>query len=66
MTPDQIKAIRAALNMTQAEFAAAMGSSTQAVQKWEQGSREPRGAAVKLLEQLGERAAARASLRAPT
>jgi putative transcriptional regulator len=56
MTAGEIRAIRAAAGMTQAEFAAALGSDLRTVQRWEAGDRKPRGAAVKLLEQIGARA----------
>ena len=56
MTPEDIKAIRAGLGLTQAQFAEAMGSDISAVQRWEGGQRKPRGAALKLLEGLEAKA----------
>lgn len=44
-----VKKARGALNLTQDQFAAAFGVSLKTVQNWEQGQREPRGAARVLL-----------------
>lgn len=44
-----VKALRARLSMTQAEFAQRYGFSTSAVQNWEQGRRRPERAARLLL-----------------
>ncbi len=46
--PD-VKAIRAALKLTQQQFAALMGISTRTLQNWEQGRRAPEGPARVLL-----------------
>jgi DNA-binding transcriptional regulator YiaG len=60
ITPDEVRAIRTRLGMTQVEFAAAMGVSRQAtVAEWESGHRTPSGSAVRLMELLVERAALR-------
>ncbi len=40
-----VRAIRAGLGMTQAEFATAFGLSLSTVRKWEQEGREPEGPA---------------------
>lgn len=41
--------IRSKLKMSQANFAAMIGVSMRTLQDWEQGRREPQGAAVALL-----------------
>jgi putative transcriptional regulator len=41
--------IRSKLKMSQANFAAMIGVSIRTIQDWEQGRREPQGAAVGLL-----------------
>jgi putative transcriptional regulator len=41
---------RLKLGMSQADFAAMLGVSTRTLQDWEQGSREPSGAAKALLK----------------
>lgn len=46
--PD-IKAIRAAMSMTQKQFAALLGISVNTLRNWEQGRREPEGPARVLL-----------------
>ncbi len=46
--PD-VKAIRAALKLTQQQFAALMGISLRTLQNWEQGRRVPEGPARVLL-----------------
>lgn len=49
------KRIRAATQLTQADFAAKLGVPVETVRNWEQGKREPRGPARALLK-LIERA----------
>lgn len=44
-----VKKARAALSLSQSEFAATFGVSLKTVQNWEQGERSPRGAARVLL-----------------
>lgn len=44
------KAIRAASNLTQAEFASRIGVPLETVRNWEQGKRAPRGPARALLK----------------
>lgn len=46
------RAIRAAVRMTQAEFAARIGVPVETVRNWEQGKRSPRGPARALLRML--------------
>ena len=49
MSPRDIARIRERLNCSQAVFAMMLNISTKTVQAWEQGSREPGDAALKLL-----------------
>lgn len=49
MTPKDIARIRAKLNCSQTVFALILNISPKTVQAWEQGSREPGDAALKLL-----------------
>lgn len=49
LTPRDIARIREKLNCSQAVFAMMLNISTKTVQAWEQGSREPSDAALKLL-----------------
>jgi putative transcriptional regulator len=44
------KAIRAHLELTQEEFAAALCISVKTLRNWEQGRREPSGPAMRLLQ----------------
>ena len=47
---DRIREIRAHMMLSQPVFAAALNVSTETVRAWEQGKREPDGAALRLLE----------------
>ena len=47
--PDDVKAIRERLNLSQSAFAALLGVSKRTLQDWEQGRRKPRGPACSLL-----------------
>ena len=49
MSPKDISRIRQKLNCSQAVFAMMLNISAKTVQAWEQGSREPGDAALKLL-----------------
>lgn len=49
LKPAQIAQIRATLNASQAVFASYLGVSKAAVVAWEYGSRQPSGAALRLL-----------------
>jgi len=49
MSPKEIARIRERLNCSQAVFAMMLNISPKTVQAWEQGSREPGDAALKLL-----------------
>src|SRR5689334_6140806 len=53
-TADQVKAIRAKLGKSQTDFARMIGVPTATLQNWEQGRREPRGAAAALLRVVSE------------
>ena len=50
LTPPSIKAIRKKLNLSQSDFALMIGVSTNTLQNWEQGCREPDGPAKALLK----------------
>ncbi|MDP2123778.1 MAG: helix-turn-helix domain-containing protein [Parvibaculum sp.] len=55
--PMDVKKARKALNMTQSDFATLVGTSVSGLQKWEQGTRQPRGAArtlIRLIERAPE------------
>ena len=47
---EDVKAIRAALNKSQSEFALMIGVSVSTLQNWEQGRRQPEGPARALLK----------------
>jgi len=47
--PKDIKAVREGLEMSQSAFAAILGVSVRTLQDWEQGRRQPSGAARSLL-----------------
>ncbi|MGH9776954.1 MAG: helix-turn-helix domain-containing protein [Candidatus Acidiferrales bacterium] len=49
LTPAEIRRIREALNASQALFARYLNVSTNTVESWEQGTRHPHDAALKLL-----------------
>jgi DNA-binding transcriptional regulator YiaG len=48
MTPDELRAIRAELGLTQKEVAIKLGAALDTVKKWEQGKREIPGPAAEL------------------
>ena len=52
--PEDIKAIREKLNMSQSEFALMIGVSVATLQNWEQGRRTPEGPARALLKIAAE------------
>ena len=52
MTPDEIRALRKSLGMTQPEFAEKLGVTVITVSSWERGIRNPSGSAVMLMQQL--------------
>ncbi|MBW2704621.1 MAG: type II toxin-antitoxin system MqsA family antitoxin [Deltaproteobacteria bacterium] len=47
--PEDVKAIRTRLGLSQSAFAALLGVSKRTLQDWEQGRRKPRGPACSLL-----------------
>jgi putative transcriptional regulator len=49
ISPKEVRHIRQALNASQALFATFLNVSPNAVRSWEQGTRRPRQAALKLL-----------------
>lgn len=50
IAPDSVTAIRAKLKLSQTQFATAFGISTATLRNWEQGRRQPTGAARALLK----------------
>ena len=54
LPPHDIKAIRVGLDKSQAEFARMIGVSVSTLQNWEQGRRQPEGAARALLRVTAE------------
>ena len=46
----EIKRIRGKVGLSQDSFASALGISVSGLRKWEQGQRQPRGAALTLLK----------------
>ena len=55
MTKDEIKALRTALKLTQAEMAERLGVHMRTYQQWEYGRRKPSAATVRLLQSLQNR-----------
>lgn len=56
MTPQQIKRLRKAFDLTQQQLADAIGCLQHTVARWEIGQNEPRGANLKALKALAEKA----------
>lgn len=57
----EIKQIRQALGLTQAQFGALIGAHSVTVARWETGRNKPRGGAIlRTLKQLEQRANAKA------
>ena len=52
MKPNEIKELRESLKMSRKEFASVVGVSHRTVEKWEYGTRNPRGSAIKLMQGL--------------
>jgi putative transcriptional regulator len=59
LKPQQIRAIRLALGLKPTEFAGRIGVSDNTVRRWEIGDRRPSGAALTILRQLADEAAAK-------
>lgn len=51
-TPDEIKALRKRLKLTQKQFAAEVGVHVVTVIRWEKGGFNPSGLALEKLQQL--------------
>ena len=49
LRPKEIRKIRTALGLSQADFADYLGTSVACVRSWEQGMRRPQSAALRLL-----------------
>lgn len=49
MTPNQIKAVRKSLNLTQQQLADMIAATQVTVARWETGANEPKGAYLKAL-----------------
>lgn len=52
ISPNEIREIRESLGLKQSEFAERIGVKQAAVSHWEQGIRQPSGAALILIENL--------------
>ena len=51
-SPDEIRALRERLNISQAVLATVINASANSIQKWERGVKRPSGTALKLLNIL--------------
>ena len=51
-SPDEIKALRERLNISQTVLASVINASANSIQKWERGAKRPSGTALKLLNLL--------------
>lgn len=51
MTPEQIKKMRQALNLSQEAFARLIGVGLRTVSSWEAGDSKPRGLSLRRLEE---------------
>ncbi len=51
MSPDEVKAIRRALGLSQVKFAELLGCGWLAVHYWEQGKHKPKGMSVRALHE---------------
>lgn len=51
-SPEEIRALRERLNISQAVLASVINASTNSIQKWERGAKKPSGTALKLLNLL--------------
>jgi putative transcriptional regulator len=51
-SPEEIRALRERLNMSQSVLATAINASACSIQKWERGTKKPSGTALKLLNLL--------------
>ena len=55
LTPEQIKAVREKVGVSQSAFAAMLNVSIRTLQEWEQGRRQPNGPARSLLAVAAKR-----------
>lgn len=53
--PSELQQVRAKTGLTQEQFATIIGSSVATLRKWEQGSRQPSGAAQTLIKVIAYR-----------
>ena len=53
-TPEEIKALRLSIPLTQSAFASLMGVSVKTVEAWEGGRNRPNGSAARLMQVLRE------------
>lgn len=65
LTPESIKACRAALGLSQEAFAEEIGVTLRAVQYWECGKKTPSRPAAKLIRVMAARQAARTAAKRP-
>jgi DNA-binding transcriptional regulator YiaG len=56
MSPNQVRKLREALKLTQQQLADLIGAQRHTVARWETGVNEPRGANLKALRELAEKA----------
>jgi len=61
MSPQEIKKLRQALQITQQQLADKIGAQQHTVARWETGVNEPKGAYAMLLRQLAEKVTRRSS-----
>jgi putative transcriptional regulator len=54
VTPDELTAMRRRADMSQAAFARLLNVSPKTVQSWEQGTRKPAQATLRLIQVLGQ------------
>jgi DNA-binding transcriptional regulator YiaG len=65
MSPQEIKKLRQALQLTQQQLADKIGARQHTVARWETGANEPKGAYAMLLNQLSEKVKSRRSRKNP-
>ena len=63
MSPNNVRALRKMLNLTQKELADLIGAQRVSVSRWEIGTSRPTGAYLKLLMELKEKAKAKKTKR---
>jgi len=63
VSPNQIRALRKKLNLTQQELAGLIAAQRVTVARWEIGTSRPTGAYLKLLMELKEKATAKKTKR---